>query len=155
MAARAAVRRAIEMLEIQQPEQLDNLDKHCRSILKYSHPDKVEEAKRMEHTERTQLILAARALVRENLRLATEILQSEEAQASTAKARTPLVRRNPPFYTAPKSCSRKLSNLAHWVGIMARRGYATHILLESWNQTDAVELASQQDDRLPGNRCKL
>ena len=86
MAERAAVRRTMEMLEIQQPEQLSNLDKHCRNILKHSHPDKVEEAKRTEHTERTQSILAARALVKEEICLAAEILQSKEAQASTAKA---------------------------------------------------------------------
>ena len=103
MAERAAVRRAMETLEIQQPEQLGNLDKHCRSILKHSHPDKVEEAKRTEHTERTQSILAARALVKENLCLATEILQSEEAQAPTAKARTPRVRRNSPFIPHPRA----------------------------------------------------
>ena len=111
MAERAAVRRAIEILEIQQPEQLGNLDKHCRSILKHSHPDRVEEAKRMEHTERTQFILAARALVKENLRLATEILQSEEAQASTAKARTPRVRRNPPFTPHPRAAPESFRTL--------------------------------------------
>ena len=149
------MRQAIETLEIQQPLQLDNLDRHCRSILKHLHPDKVAEAKRTEHTEYTQFILAARALVKENLRLATEILQAKKGQASTAKARTSRVRRTSPFTPHPRAAPESFRVLptgweSWWDEDTQRTFY--------WNpgtRQKQWDWPHQQDDRLSGNGIQL
>ena len=154
MAERAAVRQAIETLEIQQSVQLDNLDKHCHNILKHSHPDKLAEAKRMEHTEYTglfgiQSIGQGKPATRNGDPTSQERASIDSQSANLSRA-THLS-----LHAASKGRARKLSRPTHRVGIMVGRGHTTHILSEPWNQTAAMGLAHQQDDRLSGNRIQL
>ena len=70
---------AVEILGIKRVSQLGHLDKHCRSLLRQIHPDKVAEGKKEQHTARTQAALDAKKVVKENPMQAADIVRNIDA----------------------------------------------------------------------------
>ena len=97
MAACSGMVQAIEIREIQQLSQLEDLDRHCRALLRGVHPDKVDEARRKAHTGYTQDILAAKVVVKEIVHHAAEVVQTRKKQSTLSEKQAPLVRPSSPF----------------------------------------------------------